>query len=112
MEPALGRAAPVAGLGDLALAPLPAQAVKSVVAGTRLGRCPPAYGRGLLTAIGCVAFALARCLGEIGRGLRTATTLVGTALDVTSRDLRIATGLGGSVRNPRSPVTRSPLPLS
>ena len=107
VKPALGRAAPVAGLGDLALAPLPArgQAVESVVAGTRLGRCPPACGRGvtgcgLLTAIGRVAFALARCLGEIGRGLRTATTLVGIALGVTGHDLRIATGLGGSVCDP------------
>ena len=42
VEPALGWTAPVAGLGDLALALLPArgQAVESVVAGTRLGRCP------------------------------------------------------------------------
>ena len=95
--PALGWAAPVAGLGDPALAPLPArgQAIESVVAGTRLGRCPPVYGRGLLTAIGRVAFALARCLGEVGRGLRTAI-----ALGMTGRDLRIATGLGGSVRDP------------
>ena len=61
VEPALGRAAPVAGLGDLALVPLPAHgpAVKSVTAGTRLGHCPPACGRdvadrGLLTAIGRV----------------------------------------------------------
>ena len=107
VEPAFGRAAPVAGLGDLALAPLPArgQAVESVVAGTRLGHCPPACGRcvtgrGLLTAIGHVAFAIARCLGEIGRGLRTATALAGIALDVTGRDLRIAAGLGGSVRDP------------
>ena len=102
VKPSIGRAAPVAGLGDLALAPLPArgQAVESVVAGTRLGRCPPACGRGLLTAIGRVAFALARCLGEIGRGLRTATALVGIALDVTGRDLQIATSLGGSVRDP------------
>ena len=89
VEPALGRAAPVAGLGDLALALLPARgpAVKSVVAGTRLGHCPPACSRGgtdrgLLTTISRVAFALAQCLGEIGR------------------DLLIATGLGGSVRDP------------
>ena len=75
VEPALGRAAPMAGLGDLALAPLPArsQAVESVVAGIRLGRCLPACGcgvtgRGLVTAIGRFAFALARCLGETGRG--------------------------------------------
>ena len=70
MELTLGRAAPVAGLGDLALAPLPArgQAVESVVAGTRLGRCPLACGRGLLTAIGRVAFALARCLAGIALG--------------------------------------------
>ena len=72
VEPALGWTAPMAGLGDLALALLPArgQAVESVVAGTRLGRCPPACGRSLRTAIGRVAFALARCLGEIGRGSR------------------------------------------
>ena len=96
MEPTLGRAAPVAGLGDLALAPLPArgQAVESVIAGTRLGRCPPACGRGVtdrsfLTAIGRVAFALAQCLSEISRGPRTTTALVG-----------IATGPGGSVRDP------------
>ena len=101
VEPALGRAAPVAGLGDLALAPLPAcgQAVESVVAGTRLGCCPPACSRGvtdrgLLTAIGRVAFTLARCLGEIGRDLRTATALVGIALGVTGCNLRIGTGLG------------------
>ena len=39
MEPSLGRAAPVAGLSDLVLAPLPArgQAVESVIAETRLG---------------------------------------------------------------------------
>ena len=89
VEPALGRAAPVAGLGDLALALLPARgpAVKSVVAGTRLGHCPPTCSRGgtdggLLTTISRVAFALAQCLGEIGR------------------DLLIATGLGRSVRDP------------
>ena len=98
VEPALGRAAPVAGLGDLALAPLLArgQAVEGVVAGTRHGRCPLACGRSLLTAI----FALAWCLGEIGRGLWTTTALIGIALGVTGRDLRIATGLGGSVRDP------------
>ena len=73
VEPALGRAAPVTVLGVLTLAPLPTrgQEVESVVAGTRLGRCPPSCGlgvtgRGLLTAIGHVAW----CLGEIGRGLR------------------------------------------
>ena len=99
VEPALGRAALVAGLDDLALALLPArgQAVESVVAGTRLGRCPPACGRGLLTAISRVAFALARCLGETGRGPRAAT---GIALGVTGRDLLLATGLNGSVRDP------------
>ena len=107
VEPALGRAAPVAGLGDLALTPLPAhgQTVESVVAGTHLGRCPPACGhgvtdRGLLTAIGRVTFAIVRCLGEIGRGPPTATALVGIALGVTGRDLLIATGLGRSVRDP------------
>ena len=82
---------------------------------------PPACGhgvtgRGLLTAIGRVAFALARCLGEIGCGLRTATALVGIALDMTGRDLRIATGLGRSVHDPllvgEVEVTRSPSPLS
>ena len=85
VEPALGWAAPVVGLGNLALAPLPArgQAVESVVAGTCLGCCPPACGRGVA-----------------GRSLRTATALVGIALGVTGRDLRIATGLGGSVRDP------------
>ena len=124
VEPALGRAALVAGLGDLALAPLSArgQAVKSVVGKTRIGRCPLASGCGLLTAIGRVAFALARCLGETGRsprtaigrvafalacclgetgrGPRTATGLAGIALGVTGRDLLLATGLGGSVRDP------------
>ena len=55
---------------------------------------------GLLTAISRAAFALARCIGEIGRGLRTTTVLVGIALRVTGRDLQIATGLGGSVRDP------------
>ena len=84
VEPALGRAAPVAGLGDLTLALLPArgQAFESVVGWTRLGRCPPACGRCLLTAIGRVAFALARCLG------------------VTGRDLWLATGLNGGVHDP------------
>ena len=102
VEPALGRAAPMAGLGVIALALLPArgQAVESVITGAHLGRCPSMCGRGvidrgLLTAIGPVAFSLARCLGEIGRGFWTAT-----ALGVTGRDLRIATGLGGSVRDP------------
>ena len=56
--------------------------------------------RGLLTAIGRVAFALARCLGEIGRGPRTAIALVEITLGVTGHDLLIATGLGGSVRDP------------
>ena len=94
MEPALSRAAPVAGLGDLALAPLPAhcQAVESVIAGTRLGRCPPACGRGLLIAIGRIAFALAHCLGE--------TSLARIALGMTGRDLLLATGLNRSVCNP------------
>ena len=112
VEPALSRAAPVAGLSDLALAPLPArgQAVESVVDGTRLGRCPPACGRGLLTAIGRVAFALARCLGETGRSLRTATGLAGIALGVTGRDLLLATDLDWSVRDPpRRSRVRSPL---
>ena len=102
VEPALGRAALVAGLGDLALAPLPArgQAVESIVSGTHLGRCPPAcgrsvIGRGLLTAIDRVAFALARFLGEIGRSPRTATGLARIG-----RDLLIATGLSRSVRDP------------
>ena len=86
MEPALGWASPVAGLGVLARG----QAVESVVAGTRLGRCPPACSRGaidrgLLTALGRVMLALALCLGEIGRGLRTAT-----ALGVTGCFLRSA----------------------
>ena len=107
VELALGRAAPVAGLSDLALAPLSAcgQAVERVVAGTRLGRCPPACGRGVtgrgvLTAISRVAFALAWCLSEIGRNLRTATAVVGITLSMTDLDLWIATGLGGSVRDP------------
>ena len=107
MEPALGRAAPVTGLGVLALTPLPArgQAVGSVISGTRLGRCPPVCGRGHLTAIGRVAFALARCLGEIGRCLRIATALVGIALigialGVTGCVLRSATDHGMSVRDP------------
>ena len=112
VEPALDRAALVAGLGDLALAPLPArgQAVESVVGGPRLGR-------GLRTAIGCVVFALARFLGKIGRGPRTATGLAGIALGVTSHDHLIATGLGGSVRDPLlvgevAVTARSPSPLS
>ena len=98
------------GLVDLTLAPLPArgQAVESVVDETRLIRCPPACGRGLLTTIGRVAFALARCLGKIGRSLRTATVLVGIALSGTGRDLRIVTGLGGNVRDPpRRSIDRS-----
>ena len=97
----------VTGLGDPALALLPArgQATESVVTGTHLSRCPPSCdrdvtGRSLLTAIGHVAFALARCLGEVGLGLRTATALIGIALGVTGRDLLIATGLDGSVRDP------------
>ena len=92
VEPALGRAAPVSGFGDLALAPLSVrgQAVESVVDGTSLGRCPPACGcgvagRGLLTAIGRVA--LAHCLA-------------GIALGVTGHDLLLAIGLDGSVRYP------------
>ena len=107
VQPALSRAALVAGLVDLALAPLPVrgQAVESVVGGTRLGRCPPASGcgvtgHGLLTAIGHVAFVLACCLGETGRSPRTATGLAGIALDVTGCDLLITTGLGRSVRDP------------
>ena len=107
VEPVLGRPALMTGLVDLAPAPLPArgQAVESIVDGTRLIRCPPACGRGgidrgLLTAIGRVAFALARCLGEIGRGLRTATDLVGITLSGAGRDLRVATGLGGSIHDP------------
>ena len=104
VEPALGRAAPMAGLGDLSLTPLPARgpAVESVVAGTRLGRCPPSCGRGvtsrgLLTAITRIAFALA-----------------GIALIVTGRDLQLATGLSGSVRDPLlvGEVMRSSSPLS
>ena len=89
VEPALGQAAPVASLSDLALSLLPArgQAVESVVDGTRLGCCPPACGCGLLTAIGHVAFALARCLA-------------GIALGVTGRDLLLATGLDGNIRVP------------
>ena len=80
VEPALGRAALVAGLVDLALAPLPArgQAVKSVVGGTSLGRCPSASGHSLLTAISRVVFTLARCLGETGCGPRTATVSPGS----------------------------------
>ena len=94
VEPALGRAAPVAGLRDLAFAPLPARgpAIESIVAGTRLGRCPPACGR--------VASTLARCVGEIGCGPRTATDLSGIALDMTGRDNLLTTGLGGRVRDP------------
>ena len=103
IEPAVGRAALVAGLGDLALASLPArsQAVESVVDGTCLSRCPPACGR--------VAFALVRCHGETSRCLRTATGLAGIALGVTGCDLLLATGLDRSVHDPvlsgRSPVT-------
>ena len=65
VEPALGRTALVTGPVILTLALLTArgQAVESVEGGTRLDRCPPASGhcvtgRGLLTAPGCVAFAL------------------------------------------------------
>ena len=57
-------------------------------------------GRGPRTTFDRVAFALARCLGEIGRSPRTTTGLGGIALDLTGHDLLIATGLGGSVRNP------------
>ena len=115
VDPALGRAALVTGLVDLALVPLPArgQAVESVVGGTRLVRCPPACGRGLRTAFSPVAFALARRLGEIGRGPRAAT-----GLGVTGRNLLIATGLRESVRDPLlveevgvTARTRSPSPL-
>ena len=68
----------MAGLGDLALAPLPGrgQAVESVVDGTRLGRCPPTCGR----------VALARCLA-------------GIALGMTDHDLLLATGLDGCVHD-------------
>ena len=103
VEPALGRAAPLAGLSDLALAPLPARgpAVESVVAGTRLGRCPRGVtGHGLLTTISRVAFALSRGLREISRSPRIATDLAGIALNMTGHDLLIATGLGGSIRDP------------
>ena len=41
VEPALGRAAPVAGLGNLAPLTARGQAVESVVAGTRLGSLLP-----------------------------------------------------------------------
>ena len=53
VELALGRAAPVTGLGVLALAPLPVrcQAVENVVAGTRLGRCLPTCGRGVIDRV-------------------------------------------------------------
>ena len=124
VEPGLGRPALVTGLIDLALVPLPAhgQAVKSIVGGTRLIRCPPACGRGgtgrgVQTAFGPVAFALARRLGEIGRGPQTATGLSGIGLGVTGRNLLIAAGLGESVRDPLLVVgvavtARSPSPLS
>ena len=61
------------------------QAVESIVGRTRLGRCPPASGCGLLTAIGLVA--LARCLA-------------GIALGVIGRSLLPATAHDGSVRDP------------
>ena len=67
VEPALGT-----GLVDLTVVPLPArgQAVESIGGGTRVVRCPPACSRGLQTAFGRVAFAVAPRLGEIGSGPR------------------------------------------
>ena len=94
-------------LGDLALAPLPTrgQAVESVIGGTRLG----GTDRGLLTAIGRVAFTLARCLGVIGRSPPT-------ALGVIGRDLLITTVLDRNVRDPllvgEVAVTARAIPLS
>ena len=90
--PALGRPALVTDPVMLTLALLPArsQAVGSVGSGPRLGRCPPASGRGLWTAPVRVGFALA--LGESGRGPWTATALARIAFDVTGRCLRTATG--------------------
>ena len=92
VEPALGRTALVTGPVVLAIALLTAhgQAVETVGGGTRLDRCPPTSGhgvtgRGLWTAPGRVAFALA--LGE-------------TAFDVPGRGLLTATGRADSIRVP------------
>ena len=79
-EPALSRPALVTGPVVLA--------VESVGGGPRLDRCPPASGRGLRTAPGRVAFALA--LGETGHDPR---------ID-TGRGLLTATGRVDSVRIP------------
>ena len=67
--------------------------VEPALGGTRLG----GTDRGLLTAIGRVAFSLARCLGVIGRSPRTAT---GIALGVIGRNLLITTVLDRSVCDP------------
>ena len=100
MEPTLGRAAPVTGLAALAPLPTRCQVVESVVDVACLVRCLTVSGRGLLTAIGLVAFALTRCLGETGRGPRNSTSLAGIAFGVTSRGLQTATSLDGSVHVP------------
>ena len=99
-EPALGQTAPVTGPVVLALALLTArgQAVESVGDGPRLVRCPPAIGRGLWTAPGRVAFALA--LRETSHDARIDTGLAETAFDVTGRGLRTATDRVDSVGDP------------
>ena len=79
------------------------QAVESVGGGPRLDRCPPAsgcdmIGRGLRTAPGRVAFALA--LGETGRDPRIDTGLGETTFDVTGCGLLTATDRVDSVRVP------------
>ena len=90
----------------LALCPLPVrgQEVESVGSGHRLGRCLLACGhvvtgRGLGTATGLSVDALV--LGETGLDPRIDTGLTGTALGVTGRDLRTATGHVVSVRVPQ-----------
>ena len=77
--------------------------VESVGGGPRLGRCPPpscrgAIGRGLWTAPGRVAFALA--LGEAGHDPWIDTGLAESAFDMTDRGLLTDTDHVDSVRDP------------
>ena len=112
--PALSWPALVTGPVDLAFALLPAhgQAVESVVGGSRLGRCPPASGRGVT-----------------GRGLRIATGRVRSrsrsapktsprawtslevkhpeALSSSSSSLPSGAGERGVARSQRTPPARS-----
>ena len=100
-----GRVALVTVAVVLALAPLPVrgQEVESVEGGHCLGCSLPVcgrveIGRGLLTTTALDAYALV--LGETGLDPRIDTSLAGTALGMTSRDLLTATGHVVSVRVP------------